>query len=113
MIRFCKNGLDFGQERVDMVLYNSHDLGCAFNLIASVWRKICSNGLMVSSDMFNFSSRAYRVKERYRKVWQEYSQSMKNLDHNFGYNQSDIDSTFKLLTSVPQRLDYRKTYVPD
>lgn len=43
------------QERIDMVMYNSHDRGCAFNLIASIWRKVCGNGLMVSSDVFNFS----------------------------------------------------------
>ena len=39
MIRFAKNGLSFDGERVDLVLYNSHDRGCAFRLIASVWRK--------------------------------------------------------------------------
>ena len=55
MIRFTKPCLNFGGERVDLILYNSHDCGCAFNLTASVWRKICSNGLMVSNDMFNFS----------------------------------------------------------
>lgn len=56
MIRFAMPDLQFsGQERVDLVLYNSHDRGCAFNLIASIWRQICGNGLMVSSDLFNFS----------------------------------------------------------
>lgn len=55
MIRFAKNGLSFDGERVDLVLYNSHDRGCAFRLIASVWRKICGNGLMVSSKFANFS----------------------------------------------------------
>ena len=39
LIRFAKNGLSFSGERVDLVLYNSHDRGCAFKLIASVWRK--------------------------------------------------------------------------
>ena len=39
LIRFAKNGLSFDGERVDLVLYNSHDWGCAFRLIASVWRK--------------------------------------------------------------------------
>jgi len=39
LIRFTKNGLSFDGERVDLVLYNSHDCGCAFKLIASVWRK--------------------------------------------------------------------------
>ena len=55
LIRFAKNGLSFAGERVDLVLYNSHDCGCAFKLIASVWRQICSNGLMVASEFANFS----------------------------------------------------------
>ncbi|TKB08836.1 DUF932 domain-containing protein [Desulforhopalus sp. IMCC35007] len=55
LIRFAKNGLSFAGERVDLVLYNSHDCGCAFKLIASVWRQVCSNGLMVSSEFANFS----------------------------------------------------------
>ena len=55
-IRFQMAGLEFSdQERVDLVMYNSHDRGCAFNLIASIWRKVCGNGLMVSSKLFNFS----------------------------------------------------------
>jgi len=55
LIRFAQNGLSFAGERVDLVLYNSHDCGCAFKLIASVWRQICSNGLMVASEFANFS----------------------------------------------------------
>ena len=55
VIRFARNGLSFDGERVDMVLYNSHDRGCAFRLITSIWRKICGNGLMVSSTFANFS----------------------------------------------------------
>ena len=55
LIRFAKNGLSFAGERVDLVLYNSHDRGCAFKLIASVWRQICGNGLMVASEFANFS----------------------------------------------------------
>jgi len=55
LIRFAKKGLSFNGERVDLVLYNSHDRGCAFKLITSVWRQICGNGLMVSSEFANFS----------------------------------------------------------
>jgi hypothetical protein len=55
LIRFAKNGLLFDGERIDLVLYNSHDRGCAFRLIASVWRQICGNGLMVASEFANFS----------------------------------------------------------
>ena len=55
IIRFAQNGLSFAGERVDLVLFNSHDCGCAFKLIASVWRKVCGNGLMVASEFANFS----------------------------------------------------------
>ena len=55
LIRFAKNGLSFDGERVDLVLYNSHDRGCAFKLITSVYRLICENGLMVASEFANFS----------------------------------------------------------
>ena len=55
MIRFARNGLSFDGERVDLVLYNSHDRGCAFRLITSIWRLICGNGLMVASEFANFS----------------------------------------------------------
>jgi len=55
LIRFAKNGLSFDGERVDLVLFNSHDRGCAFKLIGSVWRQICGNGLMVASEFANFS----------------------------------------------------------
>ncbi len=55
LIRFAKNGLSFDGERVDLVLFNSHDRGCAFKLIASVYRLVCENGLMVASEFANFS----------------------------------------------------------
>lgn len=56
IIRFQMKGLKVSdQERVDLMMYNSHDRGCAFHLIASIWRKVCGNGLMVAADLFNFS----------------------------------------------------------
>jgi hypothetical protein len=54
MIRFIQAGMAADEERIDLVLNNSHDRGCAFKLAASVWRKICENGLMVSSELYNF-----------------------------------------------------------
>lgn len=58
LVRFQKSGLEITTgERLDLLLYNSHDRGCAFNLAASVWRQVCSNGLMVANDLFTFSHR--------------------------------------------------------
>jgi hypothetical protein len=59
-IRFTRNEnfeMKLQDERVDLVLYNSHDLGSSFKLIASVWRLVCGNGLMIASDFANFTHR--------------------------------------------------------
>ena len=54
-IRFSRNDLVLSnQERVDLVLHNSHDRGTAFKLAASVWRMICGNGLMVANEFLTF-----------------------------------------------------------
>ncbi len=37
---------------VELVLLNSHDTGCAYQLHAGVYRRICSNGLVLSEDSF-------------------------------------------------------------
>jgi hypothetical protein len=55
MIRFARAGVATKGERVDMLLWNSHDLGSSFKLITSVWRYACGNGLMVSSEFANFT----------------------------------------------------------
>jgi hypothetical protein len=57
-IRFARNAnLDAKDERVDLMLYNSHDLGSSFKLIASIWRQVCGNGLMVASELANYTHR--------------------------------------------------------
>jgi len=37
---------------VELVLLNSHDTGCAYQLHAGIFRRICSNGLVLSQDSF-------------------------------------------------------------
>lgn len=37
---------------VELVLVNSHDKGCAYQLHAGIFRRICSNGLVVSEGAF-------------------------------------------------------------
>ncbi len=55
-IRFWREGTEISNgERVDLFLYNSHDRSAVFNLLASIWRQVCSNGLMVSSRLSEFS----------------------------------------------------------
>ena len=55
LIRFAhKHPTGLNDERVDLILWNSHDLGSAFKLFAGVWRFVCGNGLMVGSELMNF-----------------------------------------------------------
>ncbi|MCL4180492.1 MAG: DUF932 domain-containing protein [Verrucomicrobia bacterium] len=37
---------------VELVLINSHDAGCAYQIHAGIYRRICSNGLVLSQDSF-------------------------------------------------------------
>jgi len=57
-IRFVRDSFDPDiKERVDLVLYNSHDLGSSFKLATSIWRQVCGNGLMMASEYANFTHR--------------------------------------------------------
>jgi hypothetical protein len=37
---------------VELVLINSHDAGCAYQIHAGIFRRICANGLVLSQDSF-------------------------------------------------------------
>ena len=37
---------------VELVVVNSHDAGCAYQIHAGIYRRICSNGLVVAGDSF-------------------------------------------------------------
>jgi hypothetical protein len=55
LIRFARPDLIMHDERIDLLLYNSHDRGCSFKLMAGIWRFVCSNGLVVGDEYVNFS----------------------------------------------------------
>lgn len=59
MIRFShpdqKLAMD-GEERVDVVLVNSHDGTSAYKLMEGIFRMVCSNGLIVAKGETNFVS---------------------------------------------------------
>lgn len=57
MIRFTKQDFVVGKERMDLLLYNSHNKAAAFKLIAGIFSFVCSNGLVVSDKMAEFSHR--------------------------------------------------------
>lgn len=55
LIRFAQPDFIMQDERIDLLLYNSHDRGCSFKLMAGIWRFVCSNGLVVGDEYANFS----------------------------------------------------------
>ncbi len=55
LIRFAQPDLIMRDERIDLLLYNSHDRGCSFKIMVGIWRFICSNGLVVGDEYANFS----------------------------------------------------------
>jgi hypothetical protein len=54
MIRFrrAEQMQTLDEWNVELVLLNSHDRGCAYQLHAGIYRRICSNGLVVSEGSF-------------------------------------------------------------
>jgi hypothetical protein len=54
MIRFrrAEQMATLDEWNVELVLLNSHDCGCAYQLHAGIYRRICSNGLVVSEGSF-------------------------------------------------------------
>lgn len=55
MVRFSQPDLFVNGHRLDLLLYNSHDRGCAFQLMAGIYRLVCSNGLVVGETYMHFS----------------------------------------------------------
>jgi len=55
LIRLAQPDLIMRDERIDLLLYNSHDRGCSFKLMAGIYRFVCSNGLVVGEEYANFS----------------------------------------------------------
>lgn len=54
LIRFAQPDLIMQDERIDLLLFNSHDRGCSFRVMAGIWRFACSNGLVVGDEYANF-----------------------------------------------------------
>src|SRR5271165_6167764 len=54
MIRFrrAEQMQTLDEWNVELVLLNSHDRGCAYQLHAGIYRRICSNGLVMSEGSF-------------------------------------------------------------
>src|SRR4029077_2957123 len=55
MIRFrrAEQMQTLDEWNVELVLLNSHDAGCAYQIHAGIYRRICSNGLVLSEESFS------------------------------------------------------------
>jgi hypothetical protein len=87
--------------RLELVLMNSHDGGCAFRLFAGVFRLVCSNGLVVSEASFG----AVSIRHTRRTVEQVVAASQK-IAHNSDGIGSRIEAFRTRSFSEPERLDF-------
>ncbi len=52
-LRLAEQMESLDEWNVELVVVNSHDAGCAYQLHAGIYRRICSNGLVISSESFS------------------------------------------------------------
>lgn len=51
-LRLAEQMRQVAEWNVELVLVNSHDGGCAYQLHAGIFRRLCSNGLVISDTRF-------------------------------------------------------------
>jgi hypothetical protein len=87
--------------RLELVLMNSHDGGCAFRLFAGVFRLVCANGLVVSEKSFG----AISIRHTHRTVEQVVDASQKIARNSDGIG-GRIDAFRQRLLSEEERTDF-------
>jgi hypothetical protein len=87
--------------RIELVLMNSHDGGCAFRLFAGVFRLVCSNGLVVSEASFG----AVSIRHTHRTVEQVIDASQKIAGNSDGIG-SRIDAFRQRTLTEAERIDF-------
>jgi hypothetical protein len=87
--------------RLELVLMNSHDGGCAFRLFAGVFRLVCSNGLVVSEASFG----AISIRHTHRTVEQVVDASQKIARNSDGIG-GRIDAFRQRMLSEEERTDF-------
>ncbi len=77
LVRFHRrseiNTTPLGDSRIELVMMNSHDGGCAFRLYAGVFRQVCSNGLVVSDATYG----AVSIRHTHRTIEEVITTSQK------------------------------------
>jgi hypothetical protein len=87
--------------RLELVLMNSHDGGCAFRLFAGVFRLVCSNGLVVSEASFG----AISIRHTHRTIEQVSEASQKIARNSDGIG-TRIDAFRQRVLSEEERTDF-------
>jgi hypothetical protein len=87
--------------RLELVLMNSHDGGCAFRLMAGVFRLVCSNGLVVSEASFG----AISIRHTHRTVDQVVDASQKIARNSDGIG-ARIEAFRQRTLTEPERTDF-------
>ena len=87
--------------RIELVLMNSHDGGCAFRLFAGVFRLICSNGLVVAEASFG----AISIRHTHRTVEQVVDASQKIARNSDGIG-TRIDAFRQRTLTEAERTDF-------
>ena len=87
--------------RLELVLMNSHDGGCAFRILAGVFRLVCSNGLVVSDASYG----AISIRHNRKTVDEVISASQGIAGHSDRIGES-IDSFRQRTLSDAERGDF-------
>lgn len=92
LIRFVQMGnLDCIGERLEISLMNSHNGSACFELIATIFRHVCSNGLMTSFNWLNFRHKHIGFNES------NFKKSAKLIAERAG----DVEKEIKMMKAVP------------
>ena len=97
LIKFTRSDmlLPNAEERIDLILFNSHDCGSAFRLAMGIFRFVCANGMVVGNTNLEFSHRHINFDQ------DAFLSSVNAIAHN-GSQIADKVDTFKHIELSPQ-----------
>lgn len=90
------------ENRIDLVLYNSHDLTSILDLYAGIFRKVCANGLIAWDKMYNFKHKHIGFN------MDDFLESARNLAGSMG-NISDRIEDMQRIELEPQEQSFLAT----
>lgn len=96
---FLETSLSVNDERPELVLTNSHDGSSSFHIMAGLFRKVCSNGLMVGSSVSDA-----RVRHIGHKFDEVISSSL-NIAKSLGEVMNNVHDMKGIILNEKQRKD--------